>query len=248
MTAALALEHVTLRIGGTPVLDDLCLEVQPSEVVVLVGPSGSGKTSVLRVLLGLVVPQRGAVRLAGDVATDDGRLVLPTEERGLTVIHQDLALWPHLTVAGNLEFGLVSKGIAGDERPRRIATMLERVDLTGKEQRYPSELSGGEQQRVAIARALVLEPAAVLLDEPLANLDVVRKAELITMFRELLQERDVAALYVTHDAREAVSLGGRIAVLEQGRIVQLDSARGLRERPATSFVEAFVADVPTLEG
>jgi ABC-type Fe3+/spermidine/putrescine transport system ATPase subunit len=169
---------------------------------------------------------------------------LPTEDRCLAVIHQDLALWPHLTVEGNLEFGLVSRGVARDERSRRIAAMLERVDLTGKEQRYPSELSGGEQQRVAIARALVLEPAAVLLDEPLANLDVVTKSELIAMFRELLHERGVAAVYVTHDAREAALLGSRVAVLEQGKVVQSGTTGSLRADPATPFVEALASQFP----
>ncbi len=247
MTAALELAHITLRRGTTTVLEDVCLQVMPNEVVALVGPSGSGKTSLLRVLLGLEVPERGTVRLAGETATEEAHCLLPVEERGLAVIHQDLALWPHLTVGGNLAFGLTSKGIGGAERARRITTMLERVDLGDKEQRYPSELSGGEQQRVAIARALVLQPAAVLLDEPLANLDIVNKAELITMFRALFAERNVAVLYVTHDAREAVALSSRIAVLEKGKLVQVDTPRRLRQHPATSFVAALAAEFPPLD-
>lgn len=242
MTTVMALAAVTLEIGRTRVLSELSLEVERGEVVALVGPSGAGKSSVLRVLLGLAVPQRGEVRLGGVTATSGGRVLLPVEERRLAVIFQDLALWPHLTVLGNLAFGLEAQRVPLEERERRISTMLERVGLAGRERRYPGELSGGERQRVAIARALVLEPDAVLLDEPLASLDVVSKRELMDLLRQLFRERGVAALHVTHDPHEASVLADRIAVQEQGRIVQSGTARELEENPATPFVEAFAAD------
>lgn len=242
MTTVMALAAVTLEIGRTRVLSELSLEVERGEVVALVGPSGAGKSSVLRALLGLAVPQRGEVRIGGVTATADGRVLLPVEERRLAVIFQDLALWPHLTVRGNLAFGLEAQRVPPEERERRISTILERVGLAGRERRYPGELSGGERQRVAIARALVLEPDGVLLDEPLASLDVVSKRGLMDLLRQLFRERGVTALHVTHDPYEASVLADRIAVQEQGRIVQIGTAREIEENPATPFVEAFAAD------
>jgi len=207
MTTALSLEKIVLRHPGRTVLDGFTLDVQPGEVVALVGPSGCGKTSVLRVLLGLETPEAGIVRLSGEIASGDGRLRMHPEERGLAVVFQDLALWPHLTVAGHLAFGLDVRRVPRAERDVRIHAMLQRVGLVDKAQSYPSQLSGGERQRVAIARALVLEPRAVLFDEPLSNLDVVLKSELLRVFRELLTARKTTALYVTHDLREAANLG-----------------------------------------
>jgi iron(III) transport system ATP-binding protein len=242
VTAAIDIEGITLRYAERRVIDSLSLTVEPGEVLVLLGPSGSGKTSVLRVILGFATPQTGTVRLDGQVASQAGRLLALPEERGLAVVFQDLALWPHLTVAGNLAFSLESRGVTRHERETRIRSMLERVGLTGKECSYPGQLSGGERQRVAIARSLVLEPRAVLLDEPLSNLDVGLKRELLSMFRDLLKERRSTALYVTHDLREAAVLGDRIAVIEEGRIVQEGTLDSLRANPASSFVRALLDD------
>ena len=168
-------------------------------------------------------------------------MVLP-EERGLAVVFQDLALWPHLTVAGNLAFGLKSRGATPREREARIQFILGRVGLAGKELSHPGQLSGGERQRVAIARALVREPRAVLLDEPLSNLDVGLKRELLSVFRDLLKERRTTALYVTHDLREAAALGDRIAVMEQGRVVQQGTLESLRANPSSRFVRELLDD------
>ena len=220
MTAAITLDSVGLTYSDHPILEDVSLSLQEGEVLSLLGPSGSGKTSVLRIVLGFVPPSRGSVWVASRLASGDGRVRTPPEERHLAVVFQDLALWPHLTVFGQLAFGLESRGVPGRERGVRIEAMLKRVGLAGRERSYPGELSGGEKQRVAIARALVLEPRAVLLDEPLSNLDVDLKRELLSLFRELLRERSTTALYVTHDLREAAALGDRIAVMEEGRIVQ----------------------------
>ena len=242
MTAAIQIENVTLRFSERRVLDSLSLIVEPGEVLALLGPSGSGKTSVLRIILGFATPEAGTVRLSGEVASDAGRVVILPEERGLAVVFQDLALWPHLSVAENLGFGLESKGVSRRERDARIQSMLRRVGLTGKERSHPGQLSGGERQRVAIARALVLEPRAVLLDEPLGNLDVDLKRELLSVFRDLLKEHGTTALYVTHDLREAAALGDRIAVLEQGRIAQEGTLESLQARPASGFVRALLDD------
>jgi len=243
MTSAIAIEDITLRYAGKPVVDGLSLTVELGEVLALLGPSGSGKTSVLRVVLGFATPETGTVRLAGEIASREGRLLVLPEDRGLAVVFQDLALWPHLTVGGNLAFGLQSKGVSRSERDIGIRAMLGRVGLAGKENSYPGQLSGGERQRVAIARALVLQPRAVLLDEPLSNLDVGLKRELLSVFRDLLKEQRTTALYVTHDLREAAALGDRIAVIEQGRIVQEGTLGSLGARPASSFVRKLLDDL-----
>lgn len=160
---------------------------------------------------------------------------------------QDLALWPHLSVAGNLRFVLRSRKVPRHEQSERIKDVLDRVGLAGKEKRYPGELSGGERQRVAIARALVTSPSAVLLDEPLASLDVALKAEILGLLRSLLRGGDAAVLYVTHDPREAARLSDHLAVLESGRIVQEGRLHALRANPATAFVERVLDDLGSVE-
>ncbi len=240
MRPAIALQEVTLRYGARAVLEDLSLSVPAGEVLALLGPSGCGKSTVLRLILGFLAPARGRVCLDAEVVSRDGRVLQPPEDRRLAVVFQDLALWPHLRVHGNLAFGLAARGIPAPERERRIAHMLGRVGLLDKADRYPGELSGGERQRVAIARALVLEPRAVLMDEPLANVDVALKQELLALFREMLAERRVTTLYVSHDLSEAAAFSDRVAVLEAGRLVQEGGLEDLRCAPATRFVQALV--------
>jgi iron(III) transport system ATP-binding protein len=243
MTApAIALEDVVLERNGARVLDHVTLEVGAGHVLALLGPSGAGKTSVLRVVLGFAAPAAGVVRLDGEPVSKDGRVLRPPEERRISVVFQDLALWPHLSVWGNLAFGLEAQGVPRTERERRIRSLLDRVGLQGKEKRYPAELSGGERQRVAIARALVVEPRAVLLDEPLANLDVALRREMLGLFREILSERGATALFVTHDLREASAVADRLVVIEHGRVVQAGRVDELRAAPATDFVRALVED------
>lgn len=243
MTAVLGLEDVLFGYGGQAVLSGFSLSVDAGEVVALVGPSGSGKSTVLRLLLGFELPDRGTVHVNGAAVSAPGRLVVAPEERSLAVVFQDLALWPHLTVYGNLAFGLAARGVGREERQRRIEAVLARVGLAEEARRHPGELSGGERQRVAIARALVLEPRAVLLDEPLANLDARLKRGLLGSFRHLFDEQRVAALYVTHDLREAVALADRIAVLEDGRVVQEGTPGELHAAPATDFIRCLVEDL-----
>jgi len=243
VSAALALEDVTFRYGERPLLSAVSLSVAPGEVVVLLGPSGSGKSTVLRLLLGFNAPEAGRILVDGALATEGGKVLVPPEERRLAMVFQDLALWPHLSVLGNLLFGLESLGVPKSERAERVKDVLAEVGLAGKERRRPGELSGGERQRVAIARALVLEPRAILLDEPLANLDVHLKRDLLLTFRRLFKERHATALYVTHDLREAAALADRIVVLEEGRIVQEGTLDDLRTHPATDFVRSLVADL-----
>jgi ABC-type sugar transport system ATPase subunit len=243
MNPAISLENVQFHYDGKRVLADFHLSVENGQVLALLGPSGCGKTTVLRLVLGLAVPAAGIVRLGGTIVSEGRRLRVPPEERGLSVVFQDLALWPHLTVRGNLDFGLAARGVPLPERESRITAILERLALADKASRYPGELSGGERQRVAIARALVLDPQAVLLDEPLSNLDVALKRGFLSLFRNLFQERHCTAIYVTHDLREAASLGDQIAVMESGRITQVGTFSELREQPASAFVKGLVGDL-----
>jgi ABC-type Fe3+/spermidine/putrescine transport system ATPase subunit len=241
MGAAIAVEGVFLRAGATEILRGLSLEVRRGEVLAVLGPSGSGKTSLVRVILGLACPERGAVRIEGELVSGDGRILRPPEERKLAVVFQELALWPHFTVRRNLSFGLEARGVPRAERARRIESMLARVGLSGKEERRPAELSGGERQRVALARALVLEPVALLLDEPLASVDVELEAELLALFDELFRDRSQSVVFVTHDPREAIAVADRIAVLREGRVVQVGAYEELRRAPRDPFVEKIVA-------
>ena len=247
MNALLSLENVHLRLGRREILRGISLALSPGEVLGILGPSGAGKSCAVRVALGLLKPSAGSVHIAGRLASRNGEVLLPPEERGLGVVFQDLALWPHLTVRGHLEFCLSAQG-----RPRRtqgnaIDEMLGRVGLRGKEGRFPAELSGGERQRVAIARALIASPRAVLLDEPLSNLDVALKEELLGLFGAVLGERGAAALFVTHDAREAALLARRVLVLDEGRIVQEGTFAELTARPASRFVQRLVASLGRVE-
>ncbi len=236
MNTVIGLAGVCLRYGRNIVLDDLFLEVSAGEVLALLGPSGSGKSSLLRVIMGFLAPMRGVVRLRGELASDGSRILLLPEQRNLAVVFQDLALWPHLNVWDNLAFGLRSRQVDRGEARRRISHMLERVGLAGKESRYPGQLSGGEQQRVAIARALVLEPDAVLLDEPLSNLDLGLRHDLLDLFVALFREAGTTVVYVTHDPLEARCLGGGVALLDEGRIVAQGALDELDPQHESPFV------------
>jgi ABC-type Fe3+/spermidine/putrescine transport system ATPase subunit len=244
MSDVIRLGDVTLEVCGRPLLSGISLHVSEGEILALLGPSGAGKTSLVRLVLGFLAPARGELRLRDRVASKDGKVLIPPEERGLAVVFQDLALWPHLTVRGNLEFGLKARGIERVARDARIAGWLRRLGMEDKEHRYPGSLSGGERQRVALARAFVLEPLALLLDEPLASLDIVLKRELLSLLRELLRESRATALYVSHDPREAAVLADRVAVLENGVIVQHGTFDRLRKAPVTKFVGDLLAEFP----
>jgi iron(III) transport system ATP-binding protein len=243
VTAAVRLEDVGFSYDDRVVLSNVHLSIRDGEVLALLGPSGSGKTTLLRLILGFAVPDTGFVSVGGQTVSEAGKLLVPPEERGLAVVFQDLALWPHLTVRGNLDFGLAARRIGARERESRISVLLERLGIADKADCYPGRLSGGERQRVAIARALVLEPRAIVLDEPMSNLDVTLKRQLLALFRELFRENGSTGLYVTHDLREAASLGDRIAILESGRIVQVGTLDELRVAPASSFVRSLIDDL-----
>jgi len=237
-----ALEGVSASRGELAVLHDVSLTVSHGEIVAVIGPSGSGKSTLLRVILGLIAPTHGQVRLQGAVVSADQRVLVPPEERNLGMVFQDLALWPHLSVRGNLAFALDSRPIDRSQREGRIESMLRRLELLDKRDRLPGSLSGGERQRVALARALVLEPTAILLDEPLTSLDVLLRRQLLDLLGELFAERGTAALYVTHDPREAAQLARRLVVLDHGRIIQTGPLDELRQEPENDFVRALIAE------
>ncbi|MBW2734036.1 MAG: ABC transporter ATP-binding protein [Deltaproteobacteria bacterium] len=236
MSAAITLEDVTFCYGKTTIIEGLSLKAQAGDVLSLLGPSGSGKSTLLRIIMGFLAPSRGVVRVRGQVASEAGRVIMPPEERNLAVVFQNLALWPHLTVEGNLAFGLRSKRVPDAEAAKRIAQVLEDVGLAGTHMCYPAQLSGGEQQRVAIARALVLQPDAVLLDEPLSNLDIGLREDLLHLFSKLFREYQTTALCVTHDPWEARELGGRVIMLDEGHVVSTGSLDELDPAHENPFV------------
>lgn len=228
---SLRFDNVSLCFGRTPVLSDFSLVVESGEITAVLGPSGCGKTSLLRVALGLDAPTRGSVWAGPTQLSADGRVLVPPERRRLAMVFQDLALWPHLSVEAHLRFVLSAVGVPRPEQEERIARTLEQVELRERAAAHPGELSGGERQRVAIARALVTEPAAVLLDEPLSNLDLRLRRELLGLLKKLFAQRRMTAVYVTHDIREAVALSDRVAVMNAGRLVAVGAVDALRDSP-----------------
>jgi len=194
---------------------DFSLAVEQGERIVLFGPSGCGKTTLLRMLAGFAVPDKGTILIAGKVAARDGKNVLTPEERNLGMVFQDLALWPHLTVYGNLEFGMKAKGIPPAERRRRMDEMLKLLKIERYSSAKPHQLSGGEQQRVALARALVMQPLALLMDEPLSSLDEELNLHLRREIVRLQQALKFTLLYVTHSRSEAKEIGTRLIFLEK---------------------------------
>lgn len=201
---------VSKRFGPRPALASFSLAVEPGERVALWGPSGCGKTTALRLLAGFETPDSGAVLIDGAAVSEAGRILVPPEDRGVGMVFQDLALWPHLTVRGNLEFGLKARRVPATERERRIGEMLALVRLETEAEVRPDQLSGGQQQRVALARALVLQPRVVLLDEPLSSLDPELRGALRAMILDLHSRFGFTLVLVTHDRDEAAELAVRI--------------------------------------
>ena len=235
------------RYGDVPAVDGLDLDVKPGELVALLGPSGCGKTTTLRVVAGFLSPDSGEVWV-GDRCLSSPATVIPPERRRMGMIFQSYALWPHMTVAQNVAYGLRFNGVPRTEREGKVAEMLRVVQLAGYEQRYPGELSGGQQQRVAVARALVVEPEILLLDEPLSNLDASLREEMRFEIRRLHETFGITTLYVTHDQSEAMVISDRVAVLDQGRVAQIGTAEELFERPRTRFVAEFIGKTNLIEG
>ncbi len=229
------IDSIRKQYGAQTVLDNLSLEIADGELFFLLGPSGCGKTTLLRALAGLVEPDAGHIFFDDRDMTD-----VPTHQRRAALMFQGYALWPHLTVAQNIAFGLEMLGLGRAERDTRVRRALDRVRITDLAERKPNALSGGQQQRVALARTLVVEPACLLLDEPLANLDTKLRLEMRAEIRRLCKEAGLTAVYVTHDQKEALAAADRLAVMDRGRLLQAGAPRDLYTRPASPFVAAFL--------
>ena len=244
MTApAIELAGVTKSYGPVRAVDDVDLAVAPGEFLTLLGPSGCGKSTLLRLVAGFEEPDAGSLRLFGDVVADPTRST-PPEQRGVGLVFQHLALFPHLDVAGNVGYGLRRLGRA--ERRARVAELLDLVDLAGAAGRHPDQLSGGQAQRVALARALAPRPRVVLLDEPFSSLDTTLRASLRSEVRSILRTAGVTAVLVTHDQDEALSLGDRVGVMFDGRIVRHGAPRDVYLAPGSADVAVFVGDANRL--
>jgi len=245
----LTLEHVTKRFeaGGAPAVDDLSLAVERGRILALLGPSGCGKTTTLRLIAGFETPNAGRITIAGRTVADarDGAHVEP-EARGVGIVFQDYALFPHLTVGENVAFGLPRSGRSA--RGERVRQILDLVGLAELTDRYPHELSGGQQQRVAVARALAPAPAVILLDEPFSNLDADLRAQMRDEVEKILRSTGTTAIFVTHDQEEAFTIADHVGVLDRGRLEQLGPPEAIYHHPATPFVAEFVGAADFLPG
>jgi ABC-type Fe3+/spermidine/putrescine transport system ATPase subunit len=233
--ASLTLDRVTRRFAGQLAVDALSLEIRAGELLALVGASGSGKTTTLRMVAGYETPDSGAIRLDGRDIT-----ALPPEKRGFGMVFQHYALFPHLSVQDNVAFGLEARGVGADARRKRALQALDNVGLSAKAARQVQALSGGEQQRVAMARAMVIQPRVLLLDEPLSNLDPTLREEMRTELRATLQRAAVTALFVTHDQEDAFAIADRVALLQNGSLLQHGTPEQLYDRPASRAVAEFI--------
>ncbi|WP_144109001.1 ABC transporter ATP-binding protein [Paraburkholderia sp. BCC1886] len=240
--ATVQLQSVVKRYGGAPVVDTVSLSVRDGEFLTLLGPSGCGKTTCLRMIAGFVTPDAGSVHIGGEDVTR-----VPAYRRDTGMVFQQYALFPHLTVAQNLAFGLRVRKLRANEIKARVAEALERVRLGDYAGRYPEQLSGGQKQRVALARALVINPRVLLLDEPLGALDQQLREELQAEIKRIQREVGITTIFVTHDQAEAVSLSDRIVVMRAGGISQIGSPQTLYDRPANRYVASFIGKINLLE-
>lgn len=225
------IEKVFKSYADVPSIRDVSLKIEEGERVVILGPSGCGKTTLLRIIAGFIQPDRGRVVIDGRVTSENGRCLVEPEDRKIGMVFQDLALWPHMSVRGNLEFGLKARKVPKKERRERINAMLEKVELERFGDSFPPALSGGQQQRVALARALVMEPRILLMDEPLSNLDPDLNLSLRKEILRLQEALGITLVYVTHDRDEALSLATRVVVMSHGKIRRMGGPEEICDRP-----------------
>lgn len=231
----LTLKNIGYKIGEQNILSNLSITVKSGECIALVGPSGCGKSTTLRLIAGLIKPTSGLIHLGEDDITN-----LSPEKRRVGMVFQSYALYPHLTVAGNLELGLRIRGVASNVRTRKVQEILQRVQLNDQAHLRPAQLSGGQRQRVALARALLRDPMVYLLDEPMSNLDAQLREDLRPELKQLILKEKKPVVYVTHDQHEAMAIADQIAVLRNGVLEQLDSPTMLYQRPESLFVARFI--------
>ncbi|MCA3006698.1 MAG: ABC transporter ATP-binding protein [Phycisphaerales bacterium] len=234
--------------GSAPAVDGVDLAIGPGDLFFLLGPSGCGKTTLLRMIAGFIEPTAGSIAFT----LADGRqrdvTFLPPNQRNTGMVFQSYALWPHMTVAQNVAFGLEIRKVSKDELDRRVLEALRTVQMDHLAQRKPNALSGGQQQRVALARALVIRPDVLLLDEPLSNLDAKLRNELRSEIRRICKDSGITTVYVTHDQKEALSMADQVAIMSAGRLVQLGPPADLYRRPASKFVAEFLGETNFLPG
>jgi putative spermidine/putrescine transport system ATP-binding protein len=239
----LTLEDVVHRYAGSTAVDRVSLDIEPGELVALLGPSGCGKTTLLRIIAGFIAQTSGRV-VIGDRCVD----ALAPRQREVGIVFQNYALFPHLTVADNVAYGLAARGVVRSAQRARTAEMLELVQMAALAERLPRELSGGQQQRVALARALAVQPRILLLDEPFAALDKNLRLDMQIEIKRIQRAAGITAIIVTHDQEEALSMADRVAVLNRGRLEQFDTPSAVYDRPATLFVNRFVGSVNAVSG
>ncbi len=237
------IQYISVRYGALWAVRDVSVDIEPGELFFLLGPSGCGKTTLLRAVAGLTRPAMGEVLFNGRPM-----VTVPAHERNVGFVFQNYALWPHLTVAENVAYGLVTRKLEKEVIDSRVEAALSMLGLSGLEDRSPAKLSGGQQQRVAVARAVVIEPDVLLMDEPLSNLDAQLRAEMRRELKALIRRLGVTTIYVTHDQREALSMADRVAVMREGRVVQCAAPGELYSSPASEFVASFVGEANAIEG
>ena len=245
--ASVELRGLTKRYGDLAVVDDVSLTIDHGRLVCLLGPSGCGKTTTLRLIAGFVEPSAGEIKVGDQIVSSPAR-TLPPERRNMSMIFQSYALWPHMTVAENVAYGLELRKMDRATVDRKLAAILATTHLEALAERYPGELSGGQQQRVALARALVVEPETLLLDEPLSNLDANLREEMRFEVRRLHDEYRYTTVYVTHDQSEAMTTADVIAVMNAGKIEQAGSPEDVYDRPRSEFVARFIGSSNIVKG
>ncbi len=247
MTAWMQCRGVAKRLGAKQILKNLDLQVEKGEILSILGPSGSGKTTLIRLIAGLADPDEGEIIVAGHPVFGP-RVNMPIEKRRVGYMFQDYAVWPHMTVSGNVGFGLGLSGLRGAERDRRVREALESVAIADLADRYPDQLSGGQQQRLALARSLAMRPEVLLLDEPLSNVDAALREHLRLEILQLVRAHGITAIYITHDQSEAMALGDRLAVMQNGLLLQSGSPEELYRRPNCRFVATFLGGANLIAG
>ena len=234
-TASITLQNLSKYFGSIKAVDDVNVQVEAGTLVCLLGPSGCGKTTTLRMIAGFEEPSEGRVFIGNEDVTDMPPYIRPT-----ALVFQSYALFPHMTIYNNIAYGLRARRVPKNEIRQRVAEVVKIMELGGQEKKAPPQLSGGQQQRVALARALVIRPKVLLFDEPLSNLDAQLRVRMRTEIRDLQKQLGITSVYVTHDQEEAFSIADKVAIMNEGRLVQLGTPRELYRRPADAFVARFV--------
>lgn len=246
--ARIEVSDLVVKYGDTTAVDGVNFAIAPGELVTLLGPSGCGKTTTLRAIAGLENPSSGTIRLNGETVWATGGRRLPAEKRGVSMVFQSYAIWPHMTVFENVAYGLRVRGASAADIRDNVARVLDMVQMGAYADRPSSNLSGGQQQRVAVARAIAFSPTVVLFDEPLSNLDARLRAEMRVELRELQRRLDITSLYVTHDQEEALAISDRVIVMNGGKIEQIGSPEDIYNRPVSRFVADFVGSANMIPG